>query len=214
MKFYNNVLEAIGNTPLIKLNKVIDKKNVTVFAKLEYINPGGSVKDRIGVKMIDEAEKKGLIKPGATIVEPTSGNTGVGLAQVAAVRGYKAIFVMPEKMSKEKELLLRAYGADVIRTPTNVGPEDPRSNYKVAERIASETKNSFRPNQYENEYNPMAHFESTGPEIWRDTDGKITHFVACIGTGGTISGTGRFLKSKGKGVKIVGFKFHAFHQYV
>ncbi len=204
MRYYNNVLEAIGNTPLIRLNKVIKKKNVTVLAKLECMNPGGSVKDRVGVGMIDKAEKMGLIKPSATIVEPTSGNTGVGLAQVAAVRGYKSIFVMPEKMSKEKELLLRAYGADVIRTPTEAGPEDPRSNYKVSERIAKEKKGAFRPNQYANKYNPMAHFETTGPEIWRDTDGKITHFVACLGTGGTVSGTGRFLKGKKKGVKIIG----------
>jgi cystathionine beta-synthase len=204
MKFYNNVLELVGNTPLVRLNNVIKKKNVTVLAKLECINPGGSVKDRIGIKMVNYAEAKGLIRPGATIVEPTSGNTGVGLAQVAAVRGYKTVFVMPEKMSKEKELLLKAYGADVIRTPTAVAPDDPRSNYKVSERIAKESTNAFRPNQYENMNNPAAHFETTGPEIWRDTEGKISHFVACLGTGGTVNGTGKFLKSKSRKVKVIG----------
>ncbi len=186
------------------MNNVIRKKNVTVLVKLECMNPGGSVKDRIGVRMMDYAERGGLIKHGATIVEPTSGNTGVGLAQVAAVRGYKSIFVMPDKMSKEKEMLLRAYGAEVVRTPTAVAPEDPRSYYRVSERIAKETANSFRPNQYENQNNPKAHFETTGPEIWRDTDGRLTHFVACLGTGGTITGTGKFLKSKSKKLKVVG----------
>ncbi len=202
-KFYNSVLELIGDTPLVKLNKVISNKKVTVLAKLEYMNPGGSVKDRIGISMIRDGEARRRLKPGATIVEPTSGNTGVGLAMASAIGGYKTIFVMPDKMSKEKEDLLRAYGSDVIRTPTAVPPDDPRSNYRVAERISME-RGAFLPNQYANQKNPEAHFRTTGPEIWRDTDGKITHFVAGMGTGGTITGTGRFLKSKSKKVRVIG----------
>lgn len=204
MKVANNILELIGNTPLIKLNKITKNLKPTVLAKLEFLNPGGSVKDRIGFRMLEDAEGKGLIKKGGTIVEPTSGNTGVGLAMVAALKGYKMIFTMPEKMSKEKELLLKAYGAEVIRTPTNVSPEDPRSYYKVAERIVKETKNSFCPNQYFNENNPKAHFESTGPEIWNDTDGKVTHFICGMGTGGTITGAGKYLKQKNSDIKIIG----------
>lgn len=200
----DSVLETIGDTPLVKLNKISKEINAKIYAKLEFKNPGGSVKDRIGIRMIEDAEKKGLIKEGATIIEPTSGNTGVGLALAAVLKGYKMIFIMPDKMSKEKELLLKAYGAEVIRTPTNVSPEDPRSYYKVAEKIVKETINSFSPNQYYNENNPKAHYETTGPEIWRDTNGKITHFVAGIGTGGTITGIARYLKEKNPNVKIIG----------
>ena len=204
MNYFNNVLETIGNTPLVKLNKIIGTDDSIVLAKIEYLNPGGSVKDRIGIKMVEDAEKKGLIKTGGTIVEPTSGNTGVGLALVAALKGYKMIFTMPDKMSKEKELLLRAYGAEVIRTPTNVLPEDPRSYYKVAEKIVEETSNAFSPNQYFNQNNPKSHYETTGPEIWKDTGGKVTHFVAGIGTGGTITGVARYLKEKNPNIKIIG----------
>ncbi len=201
---YKNIIELIGNTPLVKLNKVTRGIEATILAKLELLNPGGSVKDRIGIAMIEDAERRGIIKPGYTIVEPTSGNTGVGLALVAAVKGYKMIFTMPDKMSEEKEALLRAFGASVIRTPTNVMPKDPRSYYKVAEKIVKETPNAFCPNQYYNQSNPKAHYESTGPEIWRDTNGMITHFVAGIGTGGTITGIGRYLKEKNPNIRIIG----------
>jgi cystathionine beta-synthase len=202
MKYHENVLGTIGNTPLIKLNNKESK--ATILAKAEFFNPGGSVKDRIGIKMLDDAEKKGLIKEGGTIVEPTSGNTGVGLALVAAQKGYKLIFTMPDKMSKEKELLLQAFGAKVIRTPTAVAPEDPRSYYKVAEKIVKETPNAFSPNQYFNQNNPKAHYETTGPEIWEQTEGKITHFVAGMGTGGTITGIAKYLKEKNPNIKIIG----------
>lgn len=204
MKYFENIIKTIGNTPLIKLNRIVGDTKPSIFAKVEYFNPGGSVKDRIGIKMLLDAEKKGLIKKGGTIVEPTSGNTGVGLALVATLKGYKMVFTMPDKMSKEKELLLRAYGADVIRTPTAVSPEDPRSYYKVAEKIVKETPNSFSPNQYYNQDNPEAHYETTGPEIWRDTNGKITHFVAGVGTGGTITGVARYLRGKNPNIKIIG----------
>lgn len=204
IRYFNNILGTIGNTPLVKLNKVTRGIKPTILVKIEYFNPGGSVKDRIGIKMVEDAEKRGSIKIGGTIVEPTSGNTGVGLALVATLKGYKMIFTMPNKMSKEKELLLRAYGADVIRTPTNVSPEDPRSYYKVAEKIVKETSNAFSPNQYYNQNNPKAHYETTGPEIWRDTDGKVTYFVAGIGTGGTITGIARYLKEKNPNIKIIG----------
>ena len=176
----------------------------SVFAKVECLNPGGSTKDRIGIRMIEDAERSGFLKPGGTIVEPTSGNTGVGLAMAAAIKGYKTIFVMPDKMSAEKESLLRAYGAEVIRTPTNVSPEDARSYYSVAKRLAKEIPGAFSPNQYYNKNNPQAHYETTGPEIWRDTGGEITHFVAGMGTGGTISGVARFLKEKNPEIKIIG----------
>jgi cystathionine beta-synthase len=204
MKYYENVLEAIGNTPLIKLNKIAENVKPTILAKSEFLNPGGSVKDRIGIKMLEDAEKKGSIKKNGTIVEPTSGNTGMGLALVASIKGYKMIFTMPDKMSKEKEFLLRALGAEVVRTPTAVDPDDPKSYYKVAERILKETPNSFSPNQYFNQNNPRAHYETTGPEIWEQTEGKITHFVAGIGTGGTISGIARYLKEKNSNIKIIG----------
>jgi len=203
MRYYNDISQLIGNTPLVKLNKVIGNTKATVLAKLEFFNPGGSVKDRIAMAMIQDAERKGFLKPGATIIEPTSGNTGVGLAMVATLKGYKTIFTMPDKVSIEKELLLRAFGAEVVRCPTDVSPEDPRSYYKVAERLAEEIPNSFILNQYNNMSNPRAHFETTGPEIWRDTEGKITHFVAGIGTGGTISGVGRYLKNKNPNIRVI-----------
>jgi cystathionine beta-synthase len=197
-------LDAIGNTPLVRLNRVTQGAKPTILAKLENLNPGGSVKDRIGRVMIEEAEKKGLLKPGGTIIEPTSGNTGTGLAMAACVKGYKMIFTMPDKMSEEKRSLLRAYGAQVVVTPTKVSPDSPEHYIKVAERLAKETPNSFMPNQYVNNANPMAHYKTTGPEIWRQTGGKLDVFVCGMGTGGTITGTGRFLKEKKKTVKVVG----------
>jgi cystathionine beta-synthase len=200
---YNTILDAIGNTPLVRLNKITEDTKPTILVKLENLNPGGSVKDRIGRVMIEEAEKKGLLKPGGTIIEPTSGNTGTGLAMAACVKGYKMIFTMPDKMSEEKRSLLRAYGAQVVVTPTNVSPNSAEHYIKVAERLAKETPNSFMPNQYVNAANPMAHYQTTGPEIWRQTDGKLDTFVCCMGTGGTITGTGRFLKEKKK-VKVIG----------
>jgi cystathionine beta-synthase len=204
MEVHKTILEVIGNTPLVRLNKVSQGLKPAVLAKLENLNPGGSVKDRIGVAMIEEAERKGLLKPGGTIIEPTSGNTGVGLAMVAAVRGYKMIFVMPDKMSEEKRAILRAYGAKVVVTPTNVPPESSEHYTKVAERLARETPHAYMPNQYENRANPDAHYRTTGPEIWRQTEGKVDVFVCGMGTGGTITGTGRYLKEKKKGLKVVG----------
>ncbi|MGI9254301.1 MAG: PLP-dependent cysteine synthase family protein, partial [Thermomicrobiales bacterium] len=181
-----NVIEAIGHTPLVRLNAIAKGIRTPVVAKLEMLNPGGSVKDRIGVRMIDEAERKGWLKPGATIVEPTSGNTGVGLAMAAAVRGYKCIFVMPDKVAPEKMALLRAYGAEVVVTPTAVERDSPESYYSVADRLTREVPKAFQPNQYFNPMNPKTHYESTGPEIWEQTAGTVTHFVAGVGTGGTI----------------------------
>jgi cystathionine beta-synthase len=200
----NNVLQAIGHTPLIRLNRIVEGVPAEVYVKADYMNPGGSVKDRIGLTMIDEAEKKGLLKPGGTIVEGTSGNTGMGLALVAAVRGYKMVFTITDKQSKEKIDLLKALGAEVIVCPTAVEPEDPRSYYSVAKKLAREIPNSYYPNQYENPQNPEAHYRTTGPEIWEDSEGKITHFVCGMGTGGTISGVGRYLKEKNARVKIIG----------
>lgn len=199
-----NILEAIGHTPLIRLNRVAKGLPAPVYVKADNLNPGGSVKDRIGLMMIDEAERKGQLKPGGTIVEGTSGNTGVGLALVAAVRGYKMVFTIPDKQSREKINLLKAFGAEVIVCPTAVEPEDPRSYYSVAKKLAREIPNSFYPNQYENPGNPEAHYRTTGPEIWDDTEGKITHFVVGLGTGGTASGVGRFLKEKNPKVKVIG----------
>jgi cystathionine beta-synthase len=204
MEVHKTILDVIGNTPLVQLNKVSQGLKPVILAKLENLNPGGSVKDRIGVAMIEEAERKGLLKPGGTIVEPTSGNTGVGLAMVASVKGYKMIFVMPDKMSEEKRAILRAYGAKVVVTPTNVPPESAEHYTKVAERLERETPNSYMPNQYENRANPDAHYRTTGPEIWRQTEGKVDVFVCSMGTGGTITGTGRFLKEKKKSLKVVG----------
>ena len=204
MKICKTILDAVGNTPLVRLNRISAGLNADILVKLENLNPGGSVKDRIGITMIDEAEKKGLLKPGGTIIEPTSGNTGTGLALVACVRRYKMIFTMPDKMSEEKRSLLRAYGARVIVTPTNTTPESPEHYIKVAEKLARETPNSFMPNQYVNTANPRAHYQTTGPEIWDQTGGRISVFVCGMGTGGTITGTGRYLKEKKKSVRIVG----------
>ena len=203
-EYCENALAAIGNTPLVKLNKVTDGAECLVLAKVEYVNPGGSVKDRPSVTMLDAAEKAGLLKPGGTIVEPTSGNTGSGLAMAAAIRGYRCILVMPDKMSKEKIDLLKAYGAEVVVTPTNVPSDSPESYYGVANRLAAEIPGAFQPNQFHNHHNPDAHYRSTGPEIWRQTHGTLTHFVAGIGTGGTISGTARYLKEQNPNIHVVG----------
>src|SRR5881409_478178 len=204
MQYYDSILGLIGNTPLVRLNKIAKNVKPIMLLKLESLNPGGSVKDRIGIAMIETAEKQGFVKPGGTIIEPTSGNTGVGLAMAASVKGYKMIFTMPDKMSEEKRSLLRAFGAEVVVTPTNVPPDSPQHYIRVAERLARETPNSFMPNQYVNKMNPMAHYQTTGPEIWRQTGGKLDAFVCGMGTGGTISGTGRFLKEKKKTIKVVG----------
>lgn len=204
MKFYNNILELFGNTPLIRLNRITRGIKAQVFAKMESMNPGGSVKDRIGLNIILDAEKRGDIKPGATIVEATSGNTGIGLALAAAVKGYKCIFVMTDKCSAEKVRYLKALGADVVIVPSTAKPNSPEYYVNTAERIARETPNSFYATQYTNPSNPDAHYKTTGPELWMQTNGKITHFVASMGTGGTISGTGRFLKEKNPSIKVIG----------
>lgn len=204
VKYHETVLETVGGTPLVRLRKVTEGCRATVLAKLEFFNPGGSVKDRIGLAMVEAAEREGHLRPGGTIVECTSGNTGVGLAMVAAVRGYKAVFVMPDKVSSEKITLLKAYGAEVVITPTAVHADSPESYYSVARRIASERSGAYLMNQYHNPNNPAAHYRSTGPEIWEQTAGKVTHFVAGPGTGGTISGTGRFLKEKNPALQVIG----------
>ncbi len=204
MKVYNNILETIGNTPLVKFNKLTEGIDATVLAKIESFNPGNSVKDRMALKMIEDAEKKGLIKPGGTVIEGTSGNTGMGLALACIPKGYKLICVLSDKQSKEKMDILRAVGAEVVVCPTAVAPEDPRSYYSVSRRLAEETPNSWYVNQYDNLSNRAAHYEQTGPEIWEQTDGKITHFVVGVGTGGTISGVGQFLKEKNPDIKIIG----------
>jgi cystathionine beta-synthase len=201
---YDNILEAIGRTPLIRLHRVSQDCLAEVWAKCDYLNPGGSVKDRIGTAMVDEAERKGWLKPGGTLVEGTSGNTGMGLALVAAVRGYKAIFTVADKQSREKVDALKALGADVIVCPTAVAPEDSRSYHSVANKLASEIPNAYHPDQYNNPSNPDVHYKTTGPEIWDDTEGRITHFVAGMGTGGTIAGVGRYLKEKKPSIKIIG----------
>ena len=198
----NNVLETIGNTPLIKLNKITKDLPCTVLAKVEYFNPGNSIKDRMALKMLEVAEKEGKIKPGGTIIEGTSGNTGMGLALVACVKGYKCIFTTTDKQSKEKADILKAVGAEVIVCPTNVEPEDPRSYYSVSKRLATEVPNSWYVNQYDNLANRQAHYEQTGPEIWEQTEGKVTHLVVATGTGGTIVGTGKYLKEKNPGIKV------------
>ncbi|MEC9465203.1 MAG: cystathionine beta-synthase [Myxococcota bacterium] len=199
-----NILDAVGGTPLVKLNKIGAHTQAEIYVKCEYLNPGGSMKDRIAINIINEAEKRGLFQPGGTIVEATSGNTGMGLALVAAVRGYKTIFIMPDKMSMEKIRALRAVGAKVVVTPTDVEPEDPRSYYSVSRRIAEETPNAFYSNQYHNPANPETHYKTTGPEIWAQTGGEFDIFCAGMGTGGTISGTGRFLKEKKPEIQTVG----------
>src|SRR5580658_5524886 len=200
----HNILEAIGNTPIIRLNRLAKDSPAEVWVKADYMNPGGSVKDRIGISMIDEAERTGKLKPGGTIIEGTSGNTGMGLALVACVRGYKVVFTINDKQSREKIDLLKAFGAEVIVCPTAVEPEDPRSYYSVAQKLAREIPNSCYPNQYENPMNPEAHYKTTGPEIWSDAEGKITHFVCGMGTGGTISGAGKYLKEQNPKVKLIG----------
>ena len=205
MRIAEHVVDLIGNTPLVKLTSVTGENFGTVAAKVEYLNPGGSSKDRIAVTMIDAAEASGELKPGGTIVEPTSGNTGIGLALVAQKRGYKCVFVCPDKVSEDKRNVLRAYGAEVVVCPTAVAPDNPNSYYSVSDRLTREIPGAWKPNQYSNPGGPESHYETTGPEIWADTDGKITHFVAGVGTGGTITGTGRYLKEVSGGkVKVIG----------
>ncbi len=205
MRYAESVVDLVGNTPLVRLNTVAADVAPLVLAKVEYVNPGGSVKDRIARKMITAAERSGQLRPGGTIVEPTSGNTGVGLALVAQQRGYRCIFVCPDKVSEDKRNVLRAYGAEVVVCPTAVAPEDPDSYYSVSDRLVRETEGAWKPDQYSNPNNPASHYESTGPEIWTDTDGRVTHFVAGVGTGGTISGTGRYLKDVSDGrVQVIG----------
>ena len=204
MKYFNNLTDSIGNTPMVVLNNITKSLSCKVYAKYETFNPGNSVKDRIGLKMILDAEKRGELKPGGTIIEGTSGNTGVGLVIAGISKGYKCIFVTSDKQSQEKIDILKAFGADVVVCPTNVDPEDDRSYYSVSKRLASETKNSWYVNQYDNLSNSLAHYESTGPEIWEQTEGRVTHFVVGVGTGGTISGVGKFLKEKNSKIKIWG----------
>lgn len=202
--YYNSILETIGNTPLIKLNNLADDLEGTVLVKVEYFNPGHSVKDRIGLKMIEDAEKEGLIEPGGTIIEGTSGNTGMGLALAAVIKGYDCIFTTTDKQSKAKLDMLRALGAEVKVCPTDVEPDDPRSYYSVAKRLSEEIPNSYYPNQYDNPSNTQAHYETTGPEIWEQTEGNITHYVAGMGTGGTISGTSKYLKEQNEEIQTIG----------
>lgn len=204
MAYFENILQTIGHTPMVKLNKIVADLPCTVLAKIETTNPGNSIKDRMAVKMIEDAEKAGLLKPGGTIIEGTSGNTGMGLAIAAVIKGYKCIFTTTDKQSKEKADALKAFGAEVIVCPTDVEPEDPRSYYSVSSRLVSEIPNSWKPNQYDNPSNAQAHYESTGPEIWEQTEGKITHLVVGVGTGGTICGTGKFLKEKNPDIKVLG----------
>ncbi|MGZ3764481.1 MAG: pyridoxal-phosphate dependent enzyme [Mucilaginibacter sp.] len=202
--WYNNILETIGNTPMVKLNKITKDIPATILAKIETTNPGNSIKDRMALKMIEDAEKSGMLKPGGTIIEGTSGNTGMGLAIAAVIKGYKCIFTSTDKQSKEKFDALRAFGAEVIVCPTNVDPEDPRSYYSVSSRLEREVPNSWKPNQYDNLSNSQAHYEQTAPEIWEQTEGKITHLVAGVGTGGTISGIAKYLKEKNPNIKVIG----------
>src|SRR5690606_24061652 len=202
--WYNNILETIGNTPLVKLNRVTQHLQATVLAKIETTNPGNSIKDRMAIKMIEDAEKAGVLRPGGTIIEGTSGNTGMGLAIAAAIKGYRCIFTTTDKQSKEKIDALRAFGAEVIVCPTNVAPEDPRSYYSVSSRLEKEVPNAWKANQYDNPSNAKAHYEQTGPEIWEQTEGKITHLVVGVGTGGTISGAGRYLKEQNPDIQVWG----------
>jgi cystathionine beta-synthase len=204
MKIYNNILETIGHTPMVKINQIAKDIPATVLAKVETFNPGNSIKDRMALKMIEVAEREGKLKPGATIIEGTSGNTGMGLAIAAIMKGYKCIFTTTDKQSKEKVDALKAFGAEVIVCPTDVDPEDPRSYYSVSSRLEKEVPNAWKPNQYDNPANAIAHYETTGPEIWEQTDGKITHLIVGVGTGGTISGTGRYLKEQNPNIQILG----------
>jgi cystathionine beta-synthase len=202
--YLNHITEAIGNTPLVKLNKVTDGVEATILAKVEYFNPGNSVKDRMAVKMIEDAEKAGILKPGGTIIEGTSGNTGMGLALAASAKGYKCIFTLTDKQSPEKMNILKAVGAEVIVCPTNVAPDDPQSYYSVAKRLNREIPNSFYPNQYDNLSNTAAHYATTGPEIWQQTEGRVTHFACGVGTGGTICGISKYLKEQNPAIKAIG----------
>src|SRR5688572_4204574 len=205
VEYVNSLIELVGHTPLLRLSRATDGAKATVLAKVEYLNPGGSVKDRIALRMVEAAERSGELQPGGTIVEPTSGNTGVGLALVAQRKGYKCVFVCPDKVSEDKRNVLKAYGAEVVVCPTAVAPEHPDSYYNVSDRLVREIEGAWKPNQYANENNPRSHYETTGPELWEQTQGKITHFVAGVGTGGTISGTGRYLKEVSDGrVQIIG----------
>jgi cystathionine beta-synthase len=204
MKIYNNILETIGHTPMVRINQITKDIPATVLAKVETFNPGNSIKDRMALKMIEVAEREGKLKPGATIIEGTSGNTGMGLAIAAIMKGYKCIFTTTDKQSKEKVDALKAFGAEVIVCPTDVDPEDPRSYYSVSSRLEKEVPNSWKPNQYDNPANAIAHYESTGPEIWEQTEGKITHLIVGVGTGGTISGTGSYLKEQNPNIQILG----------
>jgi cystathionine beta-synthase len=204
MKYAQTVLDLVGNTPLVKLNSVTDGIQATILAKIEYLNPGGSSKDRIAARIIDAAEREGKLKPGGTIVEPTSGNTGIGLALVAQQRGYRCVFVLPDKVGEDKRNVLLAYGAEIVVTPTSVAPESPDSYYSVSDRLVKEIPGAFKPDQYSNPNGPLSHYETTGPEIWRDTDGKITHYVAGVGTGGTISGAGKYLKEQNPNITVIG----------
>src|SRR3954468_19944277 len=200
----DSIIEAIGDTPLVRLSRIASGLVPQLLAKVESVNPGGSIKDRAAISMIEAAERDGLLRPGGTIVEPTSGNTGTGLAMAARLKGYHVIAVMPDKMSKEKIDLLRAYGAEVVVCPTNVEPESPESYYSVSDRLAAEIPGAFKPNQYFNPANPQAHYDSTGPELWEQSGGRITHLVAGVGTGGTITGIGRYLKERNPGIQIIG----------
>ena len=216
-KVSNNILETIGNTPMVRINRITSEVKATVLAKLEFFNPGASVKDRMAIKMVEDAEKSGALKPGGTIIEGTSGNTGMGLALAAIVKGYKLICVSTDKQSKEKFDVLKAMGAKLIVCPTDVDSDDPRSYYSVSERLGREIPNSWYVNQYDNPSNSIAHYEKTGPEIWEQTDGKITHFVVGVGTGGTISGVAKFLKEKNSNIKVWGIDtygsvFKKFHE--
>ncbi|RAZ33217.1 pyridoxal-phosphate dependent enzyme [Microbacterium sp. SMR1] len=205
MRYAENIADLVGNTPLVRLTRVATSTRATVLAKVEYFNPGSSAKDRIAARIIEAAERDGLLRPGGTIVEPTSGNTGVGLALVAQQRGYRMVFVVPDKFAGEKVAVLKAYGAEVVMTPASVPPEHPDSYYSVSDRLAREIPGAFKPNQFANAAGPRAHYDTTGPEIWRDTAGRVTHFVAGVGTGGTITGTGRYLReASGGAVTIVG----------
>lgn len=204
MKYAETVLDLVGNTPLVKLNKVTDGIKATMLAKIEYVNPGGSSKDRIAARIIDAAEREGKLEPGGTIVEPTSGNTGIGLALVAQQRGYRCVFVLPDKVGEDKRNVLLAYGAEIVVTPTSVAPHSPDSYYSVSDRLVKEIPGAFKPDQYSNPNGPLSHYETTGPEIWRDTDGLVTHYVAGVGTGGTISGAGKYLKEQNPNIKVIG----------
>ncbi|MGH3444356.1 MAG: cystathionine beta-synthase, partial [Nocardioidaceae bacterium] len=209
MRYVNSLLDLVGDTPLLRLSRVLDgipagEDGPLVLAKIEYLNPGGSVKDRIAMRMVEAAEESGELKPGGTIVEPTSGNTGVGLAMVAQAKGYHCVFVVPDKVSEDKQNVLKAYGARVVVCPTAVAPEHPDSYYSVSDRLVGEIDGAWKPDQYSNQNNPLSHYESTGPEIWEQTEGRITHFVSGVGTGGTISGTGRYLKEQNPSVQVVG----------